>query len=401
MQNISINGKVILKKNIFTVLVDHKLYFIVALFAGEAGPEIFLSSGFMYIFALLGTILIIVNSKVKVRYSVSFIFLFYGIIIIRNISLNPDVFYYYELPNIVTAYLLLIICYLFFENKDINRIEFYIFVYAFSLCMLGIVKFFLNPGERLAVFGGPNGYYKIALLFEVFCFFYYQTKKKWIYLLGMVIGLLLCIATGSKGGIVTMVGVVGLECVAYIINSDGQRRRLVNRFIKIVIILSLGFGVLKYAIDKMPGLSDMIERAGAFFTSKNLAGLSSISARTELFSLGIQFFYESPLIGKGARSTFFYTNGVQPYSHNIFIETLSENGLLAAVPLILFFVLVIYKTIKGGIKDNHSFFLFLCVAVYLSGSLFSGNVLDAKPIFLFGILLINYSRNRLLCYKEI
>lgn len=375
------------------VVLDPKFYITIALFAGEAGPELLKSSGWMYIFGFIGLLMLLAKGQLDVRNRISIVLLIYGVILLRNISINDEVIFYYELPNLGTAFLLLILNCVFFKEKDIERIENYIFFYATLLATLGMYRFIRNPAERLAVFGGPNGYYKIALLFEILCFYQYLNGRKKSFLAGAILGLILCMATGSKGGIVSMVVILTLEVFFFIFNSGERRGCYIKRLIQISFILIIGYFLIRYAINKIPGLSIMLARANVFVYSKNLNSLTSVNTRTNLIELGLKFFTESPIIGKGARYTYFYTGGTQPYPHNIFVEFLSENGLLATIPLAFFFLEILIITVKHGMRDSRLYCLFLCLAVYLSGALFSGNILDAKPMFVFGILIFNYTYN--------
>ncbi len=375
------------------LVFDPKLYITIALFAGEAGPSILKSSGWMYIFGAIGLLLLITKRKFVIRKNISVVLIIYAVVILRNISFNDTILYYYELPNIGTAFLLLLLNCVFYSDKDIKCIEKYIFFYALILSILGIYKFIINPTERLAVFGGPNGYYKIVLLFEVLCFYHYLLDKEKKYLVGVVLGLMLCMATGSKGGIVSMVIILLLEIAFFIFNSGEKRTFFIKRLLQLLLIIVAGYYLIRYAINTIPGLSVMMSRANVFLYSRNLNSLASVSSRIDLIKLGLEFFKESPIIGKGASYTYFYTNGTQPYPHNIFVEFLSENGLIATIPLLVFFLDIIIKTVRFGICDSHLFCLFLCLGVYFSGSLFSGNILDSKPIFVFGILFFNYDIN--------
>ena len=377
-----------------TLISDPKLYFTIALFAGEAGPGFFpINSGWMCIFCFIGMIALLAQKKLVVRRKFSIVLLIYAVVLLRNISFNPSIVRYYELPCLITAIIILVVNCVFYKDEDIDQIMQYIFTYATILAFLGVVQFLRHPTVRLAVFGGPNGYYKIALLFEVLCFYRFITQKKYQYVAGIVLGLILCIATGSKGGIASMIVILTIELLYYLFNSVKKKGLFIKRIIQIAIITVLGYTIISASINKLPGLSIMLNRASSFLTSDDALSFTSVNSRSYLIKLGLQFFYESPIIGKGARYTFFYTHGVYPYPHNIFVEFLSEQGLIGTIPLIIFVVSVLIDTLKYGIKNHKLFCLFLCFAVYFSGSLFSGNILDAKPIFVFGVLFYNSKLN--------
>ncbi len=380
---------------IIDAIVDPRFYFTIALLAGEAGLPFFpFNSGWMFLLAFVGMLLMLVNGKIRMKKTGNVVFLMYLIILLRNITLEPEVLYEYEIPNLGTAIILLVIFHVYSSTEDIVQIEKYFFFYASVLSFLGLVLFIHNPSERLAVFGGPNGYYKITLLFEVLCFYRYLYRKKRKYLFFAVIGCILCVATGSKGGIVAMGAVLSLEMLFYIYNAGKKRKQLLKRIGKILVILIAASCVLSVVINRVPALQNMFSRAASFLFSENVSELTSVSSRTELIDLGMRFFRESPIFGKGARYTYFYTKGGQPYPHNLFVELLSEQGIVGTIPLVLFFLNVFCKAWKYGKHDRLFFCLFLCLVVYFSGSMFSGNILDAKPIFVFGLLLCNLASDK-------
>ena len=374
----------------FKILFDPRLYFTVALFAGEASPSFFpISSGWMFVFGFVGVIMLFLKRRIEVRCKISIVLLIYVYVLLRNISDRNEILGYYELPNLGTAALLLLLNIVYYKDKDIDIIETYIFFYSTFLSAFGVVKYIQNPSARLAVFGGPNGYYKIALLFEVLCFYRYLLTKKRIFLGGVGLGVVLCMATGSKGGIVTMIVISALELFYFLFNAGERRSFSIKRIIQLASIVVIEVYLITVIVNRIPGISVMLSRASSFLFSDNVADLTSIRARTRLIEMGMEFFIESPVFGKGARYTYFYTNGSQPYSHNIFVEFLSEQGLVGTIPFVLFIFSVLSQVIKHGLRDRRLFCFFLCFAVYFSGSLFSGNILDAKPIFVFGVMMHN------------
>jgi O-antigen ligase len=369
---------------------DPKLYYTFALFAGEAGPSFFrVGSGWMFLLALIGTLFLFIKRRFAVRRTFSIVLLIYAIVLIRNITLNPAVALYYEIPNLGTALILLLMHGIFYKNEDIEQIESYLFFYSAILVALGVFKFIQHPSQRLAVFGGPNGYYKIALLFEVLCYSRFLRMRKKRYVVLSLIGLILCAATGSKGGIAAMIVILVLELFFFVYHSGKKRKTIVNRILQVCVIILLSLVALTLLLKRSPALAVLFQRATSFLMSRDIVNSTSVRARTELIRLGMRFFAESPIIGKGAWYTFFFTNGAQPYPHNIFVEFLSEQGLVGTIPFVLFLLGLFHQWVRYGRHDVSLFCLFLCFVVYFIGSLFSGNILDAKPIFVFGILINN------------
>lgn len=399
--NQTIEKKKKLTITISEIALDPKLYFTMSIFAGESSPPFFpFSSGWMYIFGFIGLLLMIVKGVFTVRGKINAVFFIYLYIIIRNFTINTDLLFSYYLPNIGTAFVLFFFSCFFYNDYDIELIEFYLFIFSAILAVLGLIKLCLNPFGRLAVFGGPNGYYKNAILFEVMCFRRFVYYKKRFYLFLIIIAFILCFATGSKGGVVTIALITVMELLFYVHNSNSKRRKIFNRIIKTFFISAGATIVLFVIINQVPSIKKLFDRAVGFVAVEDLNRLTSISARTGLIRLGFQFFKESPIIGKGALYTKIYTDGMYPYSHNIFIEFLSEQGILGTFFLLCFLLSIIRIFLVNGFKNQELFFLLLYFLIYFTSSLFSGNVLDSKTIFFFGELIINCSRNKNYSYAE-
>lgn len=389
------------KITISEVAFDPKLYFTISLFAGESSPPCFpYSSGWMYCFGLVGFLMMMLKRVFIVRNNINAVLLLYVYVIIRNFTVNTDILFSYYLPNIGTAIIFFIFSCFFYDDYDIELIELYLFIFSSILAILGLLKFSFNPTERLAVFGGPNGYYKIAILFEVLSFRRYLYYKKRCYLFYIFISFVLCFATGSKGGVVTIITITMMELLFYIHSFNEKKRAVVKRAIIALFISAFIVIVLFVVINSIPSIKKLFDRAIGFVVVEDINSLTSISARTKLISIGIQFFKESPIIGKGALYTKIYTDGLYPYSHNIFIEFLSEQGLLGTIFLLLFLMSIIKCFLAKGSKNLEVFTLFLCFLIYFISSLFSGNILDSKIVFFFGLLIINCISNKKNSYAE-
>jgi len=141
----------------------------------------------------------------------------------------------------------------------------------------------------------------------------------------------------------------------------------------------LAIGLYELLINTKAG-QRMIERS---------QGDSITTGRDILAKRMIGFFCESPIFGNGLASTLSlitdYTNG-----HNIYIQILSETGILGFVLLISFFVInikVAFKELINNVNDNQRCFIFsscFCIEIIFLLWGFTGNPLyDVYPLFVY------------------
>ena len=135
-----------------------------------------------------------------------------------------------------------------------------------------------------------------------------------------------------------------------------------------------------------------------YFDALNSSGLDRVfsrfanfDTRSELYDMAINAFYDSPIYGNGLGSVW-WTVGY--YSHNIFLDILSETGLIG----FLVFSLIAIKTIKILIASSYNNKLSILFLIILLGSLFRGLVsgywLGTMNIFMCCSYAFGLSRRR-------
>ena len=145
-----------------------------------------------------------------------------------------------------------------------------------------------------------------------------------------------------------------------------------------------------FLVNKVPALSNALNRAMGILGSDR-SKLTSVSSRVHLWELSIDYFKQSPIIGKGARYLYYDTLGSgdpQPYAHNVFFEMLGEQGIIGFT----LFLLVIYRMLRAfkglGIRNKYAVNCFLGFIVYFIGAQFSGNILDTKMVLFYAEMMI-------------
>ena len=113
--------------------------------------------------------------------------------------------------------------------------------------------------------------------------------------------------------------------------------------------------------------------------------------RSNLFSQSIDAFLESPVIGNGIGSIFFY---LHTYSHNLFLDILSETGLIGLIIFTIVFVIFIRKIIilfKQGSLYRLLTILFVCgFSLNLFSGYFWGNQNLWLPLVVILISPVNF-----------
>ncbi len=392
-------------RNIKHLLVNPIVYLTLACYVGEAsfavvGIPLDINSSVMYFLFFISILLILYKKKIRLIRRFDIVIVFYVYIILRNIPLKHDDFFEYWLPNVITFFIILLLCktVICFEQYELFIMVTYAFV--LSLMILGIIKAGLTGG-RLAVFGGPNGFYKFAMLFQTCSFAKFLFSKKKIYIAGLVLGALLAVLTGSKGAIISLLVILPLEYFIFLFQTKGKKEVL-NRFFKLLLIFLL-LGLLFFTlIQVIPSLNAAFARGiGIFSSDRNK--LTSVSARVRLWSLSIGYFKEKPIFGAGARHLYYdtmFTDDPQPYAHNVFFEILGEQGIVGFTLLCLI-IFQMYKSIrKMGMRNYYAIVLLLFFVVYLIGAQFSGNILDTKMMMVYSEMIIVLGGKRNLYEKS-
>ena len=374
------------------------IFFTIALYVGEAGLDMIgipigISSSVMYLLLLIG--IIIGVGDIKFSGKANCVYLLYIYILIRNLTLDKQLFTDYWLPNAMTLVLFFVIAGYCEKKENVQKLIDYSFAFLSILMALGCVKAIISPG-RLAVFGGPNGYYKFALFFEAICFVRFMEQEKKIYLLFACIGIALSLLTGSKGAIISLCLIIPLE---YWYFFAGKGRLLTGFSKKLFVLLLIVFSaVLALMVVKslFPSIAVTVERAISLFTSDDASQITSVNAREGLLALSWHYFLESPIIGKGAMYLKFdtlHTSDPQPYAHNVFFEMLGEQGIIGFI-LLLIILLTLLKGFKKRylVNDRLYFLLYMAFLVYFLGAQFSGNILDSKVFLLYSMVIIIYKR---------
>ena len=315
--------------------------------------------------------------------------MFYLYLIFRNLTINATKIELWLLPNIFTLILFVIIFGINFGKEENNRFIRYTYFFVSLLMILGVGKVvLLRDIDRLAVFGGPNGYYKFAMLFEAMSFCLLITTKKKRYIPGILAGVALALLTGSKGAFVELAFIIPIELIYFFYLKGFNIFKILFRLFVILAILIGLFYLSWLFLPKDSAIWISIDRIWGIF-GENFSELTSVSSRKVMLDLSIDYFKESPVFGRGGLHMLISTgNEDMPYAHNIFYEMLGEQGMIGFVLLVFVLVRELRCLKKETLYDPMAFSLFLGFLIYFIGAQLSGNILDSKVIFFFILMHI-------------
>lgn len=258
-----------------------------------------------------------------------------------------------------------------------------LFVIPLSLILGTVGLEYARIGEMLVDNEAALNYQNLSYIMAVFfvCSIYYaliaDIPHKGVYryaryaMLALVIYCpAICLLSGGRGAFVFII--FSALLTVYLL----WRRKVLYSIHVVVIFLALVFGFLyvfsSFGISEARGFIRIIER------------LTDSSSRDALYLEAYNAFKDSYGLGNGVGSVW-WTVGF--YSHNMFMDLLSEIGILGTA----FFSIIIYKTFKRlvsiGLRETFYLFVLLIFAKAFVQGMFSGYWLSNSYLW-FGIAFI-------------
>lgn len=276
--------------------------------------------------------------------------------------------------------------------------ELILFTLIFYLIIVLIYKYrygFLNREENFFL-NGAIVFGRLMGIASLLCLIIFKGLK------GFVLYLILFAAvvwTGSKGPIISLV----LCTFLYILIADLSKsnKSIVNIFkvmFKLsIIIVSIYYVSVNSGDFKKIGLS----RLEVFFNKEEILNTSfgsmeigqrSASVRIHAINESLDFIYENPFLGIGLGSWGFRSDTFLIYPHNIFLECLSECGIIFGSILLIPFVAFIGVLLKSKYAII-PLYLLICQQ-------FSGDILDGRYIIVSSIIVLTNQNNKYKCLNN-
>lgn len=379
-------------------------------------PMEYLVIGFLIIaiFSLFVANDIVVGIK-KILFLINIFLLF---IIIRNITQNKEIISRIIKAGAASGIIALIIGYA--QLISVFLVSLYDFwkwwayniisvFYGNALAKLLAVSntwfsYYENSSPTLRMFSVFPDSHSLALflLISLIFFTYLAIKEsKKIYWIPIVLSFLALVFSGSRG--IWLSAVVPFFIVLILFFSKKIRGKTkyskshTKPFLAMLIVFALAFPVSSFVSAQSQGRQD------AFLSFKRAKTLTdfdelSVKSRMEIWKKSLKSFIKRPILGVGIGNfpvvldEDISTVKKGSSAHNLYLDALSEMGILGLIALLVIF----WQILKKGIKNKHYYnyifvFFFLWILIY---NLFDVVLLNDKVLLLFMIALgVLYSLN--------
>lgn len=231
---------------------------------------------------------------------------------------------------------------------------------------------------------GVAGEAAFAMLYSSYVFFYgfikYISEKKNVYLPFILLGLVCILLNGKR--IAVIINVVS-AFISYFLLIKSSRRQIGN-ILTILIVLGIIIGILTY--------TDL----GSIIMEKNseLAESGDVTnGRADLNERMFAIFRNYPIFGIGPFCTAKYVGAF--LGHNIYLTTLSENGIVGLICLSTVLILNIFDSFRRFCYGDHSIYMYVSIYIQIFFILYglTGNPLYG-PQFLITYILFSINENR-------
>ena len=208
--------------------------------------------------------------------------------------------------------------------------------------------------------------------------------KKILYLIMIPVFVFCLFVTGKRGPFIA--AVLGLLFYFYLgfVKRISPKFRIISMIVLAVIISAFYF------------YGDLLPHIFAYSPMAIMEGQST-TIRLELYSLSRELFFQNPILGVGTGG-FSQLSGSGGYPHNIFLEILSENGLVGIMIFLAFISLItIYGTKLIALFTSYStefrqkialMVLAIALALFV-GRQFSYGLTMHKDLLVFFALVVN------------
>ncbi|MBT3418313.1 MAG: O-antigen ligase family protein [Flavobacteriales bacterium] len=275
-----------------------------------------------------------------------------------------------------------------FSRKDAKTLIWVLFGISFMLLSISLINISSLAENRSGVLGGgPIILSRWLCLGAIISFFHPKLKKYRIILFPLFI--IVALFTGSRGPIASILITMTLY---FFLNF----RKLFWRFI---VLLSLLISLV-FITGFHNQLLEVKTVSRVFMNVQDGGGGKSTSGRTILFQTSIDEIIEYPLgVGFGNWEVYSKDRSTLSlkklfYPHNLLLEILCEMGFVTSIIFILYVVFILLNTIiklKNNVGLNILFYTF---AFLLLNSMISGDLSDARLLFVvLSLLSIKEIRN--------
>ncbi|HYC67398.1 O-antigen ligase family protein [Brevundimonas sp.] len=222
----------------------------------------------------------------------------------------------------------------------------------------------------------------------------HRTRRRVVYFLIAILGLYTLLLSGGRQGVLALA--IGLVMIAL----TAARGRVRARIFAGAVVLSVAIGAAYFLIasDIVPiwSLPRGVQRIWLTVTG------GYENSRLPLYLEGLRIWFENPVIGAGwgrfaAESTLIYYR----HPHNVFIEVLSELGLVGAAVFAFIFGWPMVRSIGALVagKDQILSIMFATTIGLLGAILTSGDIVGNRLFFFLLVMLLHLTFRRAVIFR--
>ncbi|MFC7685323.1 O-antigen ligase family protein [Ureibacillus sp. GCM10028918] len=391
--------------NIFKPLISGEVWFVLFLFSGAFKESLNLQIDIAIVFFILTFFSVVfrfVKNPTVSRYSITPLVLFSFLLCVIIISYLFTLSTLYADEKIVKFLVLTVPSFLFpfiliRDKESLIRFLSTIGILSFILSIISLPIIF-QKGSELGFVGFNGGNYQglaringiglIVLL--IFGLFRAKSKlKQLFYLIASIIVSFSLLGTGSRMPLIAFTIVLIYFVVSSFRIVGGKI--LYRKELKFALILAPLLTLILTFLGKDGYFNSILYRFQVLFSND---GGDSTEARMDRFLTAFEIWRDYPIFGGGIGSFGILYHGLEysDYPHNIFLEFLSEQGLIGFMIICLLFLLVVYRGLivyrkKQKEIDIVQLVLFSCYLYYFFNSLVSGDINGNRVLFTFLAIL--------------
>lgn len=353
------------------------------------------------------TIFLNFKSKFKLNVVIKILLIFWLLLLIRffyDMYFRTDVYVFADKKLQIILYMIpmtLIPMYSVmksYKSIDFNKLLFWTYIlFAISICMTYFSNVSFQEEESMDRLNANNalntinaGHFGLtALLLSL----YFLTSKKLVMIKKMgvcligIIALLIMFRAGSRGPILSLIGVVGVWILG------ASKKKTLNITILLFFCL-LGYIFIDYIFQFIGYISPMLE---ARLNSGNVE--DQLYGRDNLLTTAFNCFLENPILGKNF--AIYWGDGTMIYAHNVFFDSIMQLGIIGGVMIIYILWKSVVKIIKLINIRSPYFWIGLILMQNIMGVMVSGAIYESPLISILIVLLFmpldrdNYSLQKL------
>ncbi len=213
------------------------------------------------------------------------------------------------------------------------------------------------------------------------------TKFSVIKFINFIISLLIIISLGSRGAIMCIVVFAILKLLKFRSNRTFKKLLSTYTLLCMTIVLLLNYKKFLHFLNEILLRLNIQSRTVSLFLRDEV----HLSGRNELFKQTISAIAENPIFGIGIGGDRVILNGI--YVHNIFLEILSNYGIVIGGFFIILLLLVIVKSLVSNNLKNYDLTIFW-ISFGFVHLIVSGSYLIDIRFWIFIGLLINFTFKR-------